>query len=133
MKNPRICITIEPEMEKQLKNIADKNNCSISEVCRTYIQEGLNGNLTQANIDFILPLMRNEIKNVLQPGIERLAALSAKACMQSGTAAYLCAETLANYVPLDQQREFEESYDAARKKAARDMKQRHTDLDTEEE
>lgn len=132
MKNPRICITIDPEMYKQLKLIAAKGNCSVGEVGRTYIQEGLNGNLTQANIDFILPLMRNEIKNVMQPGIERLAALSAKSCMQSGTAAYLCAETLANYVPLDQQRDFEESYNAARKKAARDMKQRHADIDEEE-
>lgn len=128
MKNPRYSITLTPDMYQQLKNIAAKKNCSVGEVCRTFIQEGLNGNLSQANIDFILPLMRSEIKNVLQPGIERLAALSAKSCMQSGTAAYLCAETLANYVPLSQQREFEEAYNAARKKAAKDIK-RNIDSD----
>ena len=130
--NPRINITFDDETYEQIKLIADSRNCSMSEVCRLFVQDGLNGDLTKSNIDYVSSIIREQIRIVLQPGIERLAALSAKACMQAGTAAYLSAEALANFVPLEQQRSFEDAYNAARRKAALDIKQRNVDIDTEE-
>ncbi len=117
MKNPRINVTFDPETYKQIKLIAGKNNCSMSDIVRNYTIEALNGDLTKNNINFISAIIREQLKIVLQPSIERLAALSAKTCVQAGTAAYLNAEAIAKFVPLSLQMEVTESYEQARKKA----------------
>ena len=50
-----------------------------------------------------------------------MIGLEAKSCIQSGTAAYLCAEAILKFVPPAQRAEVHESYDAARKKAVAAM------------
>ncbi len=117
MKNPRINVTFDYATYKQIKLIADKNGCSMSDIVRNFTIEALNGELTKDNIDFISAIVREQLKVVLQPSIERLAALSAKTCVQASAAAYLNAEAIAKFVPLSLQMEVTESYEQARKKA----------------
>ena len=64
----------------------------------------------------ITHIIREQLRDILKPDIERLAALSAKTCVQSSTAAYLTAETISKFVPLQEQEEFRECYEKARKK-----------------
>lgn len=129
----RINVTFDEETYKQIKLIAEKRNCSMSEVCRLFTMDGLNGTLTTSNIDFISSIIREQMKIILRPSVERLAALSAKTCMQASTAAYLTAETIAKFVSPDLQMDVQDAYNAARKKAVKYIKQRPEDMDDIEE
>lgn len=105
-----------------LKRYAAQTNQPMSSIAREFICQGLKGNLTEDNIDFLLPIIREQVKSVITPMIERLATMTAKTCVQSGAAAYLSAEALSSFVPIERQKEFIESYDAARKKAVQYLK-----------
>lgn len=121
-KNPRLPITLLPEEYDEIRRLASIKHISMSEVCRQYILQGLNGTITQDNIDFLTPIIRSQLKSILDPAVERLATIGAKTCVQAGTAAYLSAEAILKFVPEDLQLEVEESYEAARKKAVRYLK-----------
>lgn len=116
----QVLFTVE-EFEN-LQRYAAKSNKSMSEVAREFVSQGLTGNLTQDNVDFLTPLIREQLKSVLTPMLERVSSLQAKACIQAGAAAYLSAEALASFVPISQQKDFLEAYEAARKKAVQYMR-----------
>lgn len=125
----RITVTLDEEMYAQLKNIADKNHISLSEAVRRYVQTGLNGSLSEANIDYICKIVREQLRVVMQPSIERLASLSAKTCIQASAAAYLTAETIARFVPEELQEDVQLVYEEARKKGVRYTKTKTVDED----
>ena len=83
MDRVRITVTFDSETYKLLKNISDKNHISISETVRRYTEAGLNGNVSESNINYISAIIREQLRIVMQPSIERLAALSAKTCIQA--------------------------------------------------
>lgn len=112
-------ILFSTEEYENLKRYAAKSNRSMSDVVREFTAMGLNGELTEANIDFLTPIIRNQLKSIMDIQYERLAALTAKTCIQAGTAAYLSAEALSSFVPVQQQKSFVDSYEAARKKAVK--------------
>lgn len=118
----RIAPTFEREIYKQIEAVAHKQNKDLSEVVREWTIQGLNGTLTQDNLDMITPIIREQIKAVMQPMLERMIALEAKTCIQSGTAAYLSADAILKFVPPAQRNEVQDSYEAARKKAAAYLK-----------
>lgn len=105
------------EEYEQIKILAAKKNVSMSNVIRDFVCDGLNGQLTESNLDFIVPIIRDQIKSVLEPQMERLISLTAKSCIQSGTATYLAADTIYKFVPPEQREEVETVYEEARKKA----------------
>jgi hypothetical protein len=127
--NDRINVKFDPETYKQIKLIADKNNISMSEVVRNFTIQGLNGTLTQQNLDILIPVIREQLKSILDPAVNRLASLSAKTCIQAGAAAYLCAETLSKFVPEEFLEDFAEAYEKARKKSVAYTKSNNVDLD----
>lgn len=116
MDRVRITVTFDSETYKHLKNISDKNHISISETVRRYTEAGFNGNLAESNINYISTIIREQLRNVMQPSVERLAALSAKTCIQASTAAYLTAETIARFVPDELHEDVQQVYEDARKK-----------------
>lgn len=128
-KNPRINVSFDPDTYEQIKHFAARENKSMSEVVRNWSIEGLNGELNTKNIAFITELLRGQLQDVMQPYVNRLAALSAKTCIQAGTAAYLSAEAILKFVPLKQQQEVEISYELARKKAVAYLKGKTDDTE----
>lgn len=120
----RISVTFDDEVYRQLKLIADKNGDSIASTIRELVQHSLDGELTAANLTFITSIIREQLKDVIQPFIERLAALNAKTGVQAGAAAYLAAEAIAKFVPNNMQAEVTETYEQARKKAVAYMQRR---------
>ena len=124
-----IKISMKKNAEKEiiLKNISDKNHISISETVRRYTEAGLNGNLSESNINYISAIIREQLRIVMQPSIERLAALSAKTCIQASAAAYLTAEAIARFVPVELQEDVAAVYEDARKKGVRYTKSRVSD------
>ena len=104
--------------------IADKNGDSVAGTVRDLVQRSLDGELAAANITFIAGIIREQLKDVMQPYVERLAAISAKSGVQAGAAAYLAAEAIAKFVPVNMQAEVSETYEQARKKAVAYMQRR---------
>lgn len=129
-KHPRISITVLPHEYEEIQRLAAARDVSMGEICRKYIIQGINGTITQENVDFLVPIIREQLQSVLSPSTERLAKICIKACVQAGAAAYLSAEALAKFVPEEYQMDFEESYEAARRKAVRYLKGK-TDLSEE--
>lgn len=120
----RISITFDDEVYRQLKLIADKNGDSLGGTVRDFVQRSLDGELTSANISFISSIIREQLKDVMQPYVERLAAINAKTGVQAGAAAYLAAEAISKFVPDNMQAEVSETYEQARKKAVAYMQRR---------
>lgn len=117
VKSKRINVSFDPETYSHIMRLSAQRDVSMSDVVRLYTEEGLNGTLNKDNIDFITGIIREQIKNVMQPQIERLASLSAKTYMEAATASLLTAETIARFVDESAQEAFEEVYEKARKKA----------------
>jgi len=105
-----------------IKQLAAKKHTSMAEITRQFVVQGLNGEVTQNNIDVLAPIIREQLSIILNPQVERLAALSAKACIQSGAAAYLTAEVLSSFLPPELRQDFNESYTKARKKSVMYMR-----------
>lgn len=112
----RINVTFEVSDYEQIRNLAHKEGRTMSEIVREAAIDNLTVRINAENIDMITHIIREQLRDILKPGIERLAALSAKTCVQSSTAAYLTAETISKFVPLQEQEEFRECYEKARKK-----------------
>lgn len=123
-ESPRINVAFEAEAYEQIRLLAAKQHTSMSEVVRNWALQGLSGDLNADNIGLITNIIRTQIQDVMRPSFERLASLSAKTCIQSGTAAYLSAEAILKFVPAPRQQEVEESYELARKKAIAYLKGR---------
>lgn len=133
MKNrERINTTFDIDTYNQIKLVAHKSGKSMSELVREWSIQGLNGTLTEQNMDFIVPIVREQLKSILDPAVNRLAALSAKTCVQAGAAAYLSAEAILRFVPEHRSEDVFEAYEAARKKAVQYMK-RSGDISSIEE
>lgn len=113
----RINVQFDSNSYEQIKLIAEKNHISMSEVVRNWSMQGLNGTLTEQNLDFLIPIIREQLKSIIDPSINRLASLTAKTCIQAGAAAYLSAEVMSKFLPEELAEEYLESYERARKKS----------------
>ena len=120
----RINVTFDDETFEKIQLISMKMDISMSELVRLWSMEGLAGELGRENLDVITKIIREQLESILQPGIERLAALGAKTCTMAATSAYLNAETIGSFVPEHKQRDIEEVYNKARVKGVMYTKQK---------
>lgn len=118
----RINVSFDINTYNAIKAIAHKENRDMNDVVREWTLKGLNGDVTEKNLEVIVPIIREQMKNVMEPMMERMIALSAKTCIQSGTATYLSADAILKFVPKEQREEVRDSYEKARKKAVEYMR-----------
>lgn len=118
----RINVKFTKEDYDTIAGIAAKRGVSMSEVVREWTIQGINGTLTENNMEFIVPIIRKQLQDILSLQVERLAALSAKTCIQAGTSAYLTAEVISRFLPEAKQIDYQDAYDQARKKAVEYLK-----------
>ena len=123
-KRPRQNVTIGFELEtyEELKRIAAVENISFNQVVRNYCRQGIKGKITADNLDQIVRLMREQLRDVMKPQVERLASLNAKACIQAYTSSLLCAETINRLVPEEKREDVVEIYERAKKQGLRIMR-----------
>lgn len=119
-----ITVRFADEEYEQLKLLSAKTHKSMAAIVREYTLQGLCGEVTESNIEFLAPIIREQTKCVIEPMMERMLSLQAKTCIQSSTAAYLAADAILKFVPAAQRTEVTESYEAARKKAVRYLKEK---------
>ena len=74
----RINVTFDDETYSQIKLIAHREGLFMSELVREWTLDSLNGQVGKDNINLITTIIREQLKDILTPNIERLAALSAK-------------------------------------------------------
>lgn len=117
-----ITVRFTDEEYAQLKNVAAKTHQSMAAIAREYTLKGLCGEVTQDNIEFLVPIIREQVKSILEPMMERQISLTAKTCVQAGIAAYLSADAILKFVPPAQREEVADSYEAARKKSIQYLK-----------
>ena len=127
----KLTVLLTEQEFEQIKALAAKTRKSMSEVARNYIVQGMRGEVTEKNIDFLAPIIREQLQSVLDPKMERLIALQAKTCIQASTSTYLTADAILKFVPPGQRTEVKESYDAAKKQAIIYMKSK-ADMSEEE-
>lgn len=118
----RINVKFTEKDYETISNIAAKKGVSMSEVVRQWAIQGINGTLTEDNMEFIIPIIRKQLQDILSLHVDRLASLSAKTCIQAGTAAYLNAEVISRFLPESKQLDYQEAYDKSRKKAVEYLK-----------
>ena len=116
-KKPRISITLEPETYRQISNMAKKENKDLSVIGRELIEDALNAEVCQENLDFLSTIIREQLSAIMHLYMEHDLRLLSKTCMQAGTAAYLCAETLSRFVPDGKRLDFAAAYEKAQKKS----------------
>lgn len=123
-KRPRQNVTIGFEVEtyEELKRIAAVENVSFNQLVRNYCKQGIKGKVTADNSDEIVMIVREQVRDVMKPQVERLASLSAKACIQSYTSSLLCAETINRLVPEGKREDVVEIFERAKKQSLKIMK-----------
>jgi len=121
-----LSVTLLKEDYDTIKRLAAASNGtkSMSDIGREFIIQGLNGNITEKNLDIIVPIIRESLRGILDPAVERLASLSAKTYIESGTASLLTAEAIRRFVPEELQEDVVEVYEMARKQAIRKLSQK---------
>ena len=117
-RSQRVPVALNPEVYEQVKLYAHKEGKSMSEVMSIWVEEGLKGKIGVDNLDLISQIIREQLKAIIEPYIDRLAALSAKGTLFSGTAMLLNAEAISRFVDPEQQMDIQEAYDRAKRKAA---------------
>lgn len=132
-KKHRLTVTLDDENYLQIQNIAHKQGKSMSEILRTAAMESLTVSINVENIDMITDIIRTQLRDILQPSVERLATLSAKTCVQAAAAAYLAAEAIGKFVPPAQQEDVVEAYNQARRKGVEYTRRKSEINDIKEE
>lgn len=117
-----VTVLLPDEEYEQLKLLSSMKHSSMSEEGRNFIIQGLNGQVTQNNLEFLAPVIREQLRTIIEPLMERQISLTAKTCVQAGTAAYLSADAILKFVPPAQREDVSDSYAAARKKAVQYLK-----------
>lgn len=118
----RINVSFDMETYNAIKAIAHKENRNMSDVVREWTLSGLNGNVTEKNLEVITPIIREQVRDIMEPMMERMISISAKTCIQAGTAAYLSADAILKFVPREQREEVRDSYEKARKQSVEYMR-----------
>lgn len=123
MKGRRVLsVLLTDDDYEQIKILAAKKHMSMAALARDFILRGLNGNVTESNIEILAPIIRSQVECCLAPQMERMISLISKTCIQSGAAAYLSADAILKFVPPSQREEVQHSYELARKRAVKYMK-----------
>lgn len=122
----RVNVTFEQSDYEKIRQVAAKLGKDPGTLVREWALEGLNGNLNSSNIDFILPLIQETVRNVLLPELATMRKMEAKTCIQAGAAAYLSAEAIYRFVPENYRSEVKEAYEQARKKAVHYLRSNST-------
>ncbi|NFL43547.1 hypothetical protein FDB61_17930 [Clostridium botulinum] len=128
-KLKRYSICIDDKTYEILNNISKSEDKTLAEVTREIIKRGLAAEWVDENKDMVSSIVREELRAVLKPSVERLAKISSKAGHMSATAAFLNVQALMDLIPKERQRDVRPMYSKARKMAVDYMKNKTEDWD----
>lgn len=118
----KVTFRLSNDVYKQLDKISKNRDESLSNVIREYISKGLAKDYVEGSKDIISTIVREEMKAVLKPSVERLAKLESKSGHIAATAAFLNVQALMDLVPAERQKEVRIMFSKARVMAVNYMK-----------
>lgn len=122
-------IKIPMSKYQTIKNIADREGSSVSEVILKLVDEALTERVVEQNTDIMAKIVRTQLEIVLKPHIERLAALSSKTGHMAAASTFLNTQALMDIVPPERKKDVKVMYENARKKAVTYMKTKTDEFD----
>lgn len=124
---PVVKVTFTDEEYNHLLDVEKKLGCSKAEYVRNLYFEGKKISSANENIDFVTDIIEDRLRAILDPQVERLASISAKGAIMSASSNFLNAQALAEFIPVDKRRDFDEAYKKARMKGIAYVKNRIND------
>lgn len=118
----RMTLRLNKTTYEKILNISKKNGESISEVTRNLIDKGLAIEVSSKEMDLIAKIIREQLSVILNPAVERLAALSAKGALMSAISTFLNVQALLDIVDKSKRKDVLDFYDKAREKGLEFMK-----------
>ena len=90
VKNVPVRFWGTPEMDEAIKRIACERDTSASSVYRDMVEKGLAASGYRSAQQSMQEAVRSTVDQVIQPHVDRLAAISAKAAQISAAAFFSC-------------------------------------------
>lgn len=131
-KFKKYSVCVDDQTYEMLTNMAKVEGTNLAEVTRKVLKKGLAAEWVDENKDMVSTIVREELRAVLKPSIERLAKISSKSGHMSATAAFLNVQALMSLVPKENQRPVRAMYEKARKMAVGYMKSKTEDFNTDD-
>lgn len=122
-------IRCSKELDETLGRLAAQQHITKSEVLRNLVDKGLTATGAKVEDGEFYQLIQQAVKETMQPQIERLAAISAKATHISGAAFFMSIFAATRDATPAEQREVEEAAGAARDLGIQYLKMKDQDID----
>ncbi|HDR8100931.1 hypothetical protein AB3H50_28475 [Bacillus pacificus] len=92
--NDLLRVRVPTDLKAKLNAVAEERGEDTADVVRRFCEEGLHRHYAENNMDFIKVEIREALRDVLKPSVERLAKIGAKGSVSAGTAMYMLVESL---------------------------------------
>ena len=117
------------ELDETLAQLAAQRHITKSEVLRELVDKGLTATGAKVEDSELYEMIRQAVRETMQPQVERLAAISAKAAHISGAAFFMAVYAASHGRSPAEQREIEEAAGAARMLGIQYLKLKDRDID----
>ena len=123
-------IRCSKELDETLGQLAAQQHITKSEVLRNLVDKGLTATGAKVEDGEFYQLIQQAVKEAVQPQVERLAAISAKATHISGAAFFMSIFVATQGRAPAEQRQIEEAAGTARELGIQYLKLKGRDIDT---
>lgn len=121
-KQETLRFRVPDDLYNAVKGMAAQNNVKLADICRELLEEAIDRRQGEQSQDYLLALVKRAVREELKPAEERLAKISAKNAITSGTSMFMNMQVIQ-----DRGYDAQELYGKARKKAVALLKQREDD------
>lgn len=117
------------ELDETLARLAAQRHITKSEILRELVDKGLTATGAKVEDSELYEMIRQAVRETMQPQVERLAAISAKAAHISGAAFFMALYAASHGRSPAEQREIEEAAGTARMLGIQYLKLKDRDID----
>ena len=117
------------ELDETLAQLAAQRHITKSEILRELVDKGLTATGAKVEDSELYEMIRQAVRETMQPQVERLAAISAKAAHISGAAFFMALYAASHGRSPTEQREIEEAAGTARMLGIQYLKLKDRDID----
>lgn len=117
------------ELDETLAQLAAQRHITKSEILRELVDKGLTATGAKVEDSELYEMIRQAVRETMQPQVERLAAISAKAAHISGAAFFMAVYAASHGRSPAEQREIEEAAGTARMLGIQYLKLKDRDID----
>lgn len=117
------------ELDETLAQLAAQRHITKSEILRELVDKGLTATGAKVEDSELYEMIRQAVRETMQPQVERLAAISAKAAHISGAAFFMALYAASHGRSPAEQREIEEAAGTARMLGIQYLKLKDRDID----